>query len=438
MILNYQQTIEFLFSRLPMYQRIGPAAYKANLNNSLYLDEILGHPHRNYPCIHVAGTNGKGSVCHLLSSVFQEAGYNTGLYTSPHLLDFRERIKVNGKAADENFIISFTDKINKTIEQIKPSFFEITTAMAFQYFAEKLVDVAIIETGLGGRLDSTNIIMPVLSVITNISLEHTALLGNTIQLIATEKAGIIKKDVPVVIGRRCADIDDIFSKHSPEVFFAEDEYQCFFKGYENDFSIFDVRKNNLVIHEKLFCGLSGSYQQENLATIMKCIDILQPLFRKINYSSVKNGIKNVIKNTALYGRWQIIRKNPMIILDIAHNQDAISKMLLQLKNYHFKKLHIVLGMSSDKNHIEIIKLLPGNANYYFCKPNVPRGLDSGQLLKFAQEYNLAGIDSFTVDNGISNALSKASENDMILITGSAFTVADALNFFIQNRMITLN
>jgi len=428
--MNYTETIEYLFTRLPMFQRTGAAAYKSNLDNTIYLDKLLNHPHKNYPTIHVAGTNGKGSVSHLIASVLQESGYKTGLYTSPHLLDFRERIKINGISVSEEFVIKFTEKLKETIELIEPSFFEITVAMAFQYFAENKADVAVIETGLGGRLDSTNIIRPELAVITNVTLEHTALLGNTIEKIANEKAGIIKAEVPVVIGRKTNETDHVFLQrawqNNAEIFFAPDYFDCRFKGNDHKYSVFDVFSNGEMLYPELFCDLSGSYQSENIATALQAISILQKSFTKVDFSNISKGIKNVSKNTALHGRWEIIQEKPMLVLDIAHNPDAVKNMLRQLENHQFNKLHIVLGMSNDKNHKGVLSLFPNYATYYFCKPDVPRGLDASELTLMAKTFKLNGNNCISVDYAISEALKNANESDLILVTGSAFVVAEGL------------
>jgi len=428
--MNYKETIEYLFSRLPMYQRVGAAAYKANLDNTIYLDKLLNRLHQHYPTIHIAGTNGKGSVSHLIASVLQEAGYKTGLYTSPHLLDFRERIKINGIPVSEEFVIQFTERLRDTIEMIEPSFFEITVAMAFQYFAENKVDVAIIETGLGGRLDSTNIITPELSVITNVTLEHTALLGNTIEKIANEKAGIIKAEVPVVIGRKAYETDHVFLQkawqNNAEIFFASDDYQCKYKGLHERFSVFDVFRNGELSYPDLLCDLAGSYQSENIATALKAISILQKTFTKIDSTNIIPGIKHVSKNTSLHGRWEIVQEKPMLVLDIAHNPDAIKNMLKQLENQNFDKLNIVLGMSNDKNHKAVLSLFPHSATYYFCKPDVPRGLDAAELSLIAHTINLKGTNCNSVSIAINEAVKNTTENDLILVTGSAFVVAEAM------------
>ena len=413
-----------------MYQRIGAAAYKDNLDNSLFLDKMLGFPHKKFPSVHVAGTNGKGSVSHLIASVLQEAGYTTGLYTSPHLLDFRERIKINGKMVSEDFVIKFTHRMKETIELIEPSFFEITVAMAFQYFAENKVDVVVVETGLGGRLDSTNIIRPELSVITNVTLEHTSLLGNTVEKIANEKAGIIKNKVPVVIGRKKSATDPVFRQkarqENAEIFFTPDNFNCSFKHNYQKYSVFDVFNKDELVYTDLLCDLAGSYQSENIATALKAINILQKSFTKVDSLNITNGIKNVSKNTTLHGRWEIIQEKPMLVLDIAHNPDAVKNMLRQLENHQFNKLHIVLGMSNDKNHKEVLSLFPNSATYYFCKPDVPRGLDSAELTLMAKALNLKGINCNSVDEAINEALKNAGNTDLILVSGSAFVVAEAL------------
>jgi dihydrofolate synthase / folylpolyglutamate synthase len=427
--MDYPQTLEYIFEKLPMYHRIGQAAYKSDLNNILLLSEHLGNQHRNLNTIHIAGTNGKGSVSHMLASVLQEAGYKTGLYTSPHLIDFRERIRINGKMISEDFVICFVEQIKEFIESVQPSFFEITVGMAFSYFDLEKVDVAVIETGLGGRLDSTNIISPDLSIITNISMDHEYLLGDTIQKIAFEKAGIIKKDVPVVIGQKLEQTKSVFIDKAQSVnaplFFAEDYYQTEMTEQHSGFATFEITSDQ---HKTttVQCDLSGSYQGMNIATVMTAVDLLNKSKYKIPESAVLKGIKQAKANTGLRGRWDVLSENPMIVCDIAHNEGAITEVMNQLKICKFDHLHIVFGMSGDKDYNKVLSLLPKNADYYFARPSVPRGMDANELAIAASKNGLKGIAYGSVKDALQHARERAGSSDLILITGSAFMVADAL------------
>ena len=399
----YKDTLDYLFSQLPMYQRSGAAAYKEDIGNIIKACDILKDPHKKFKSIHIAGTNGKGSTAHMLASILQEAGLKTGLYTSPHLKDFRERIKINGKMISQNQVIEFVKKNKTEFEKINMSFFEYTVAMAFDYFAESQVDIAIIETGLGGRLDSTNIISPELSVITNIGYDHTNLLGSKLEQIAKEKAGIIKKNTPVVIGRKQEKIiNDIFK----------------ITAYNKKSKIFFSEINN-----NISCDLKGEYQNENINTTIKAIEVLN---WNIDNKNIYKGLKNVVKNTALNGRWQIISKNPHIICDTGHNQDGIKNITKQLKKINFNKLHFIFGTVKDKNIIEIIKLLPKEATYYFCAANIDRAFNASKLQEISLELNLQGNAYNSVKDAYNNAISNYKKDDLIFIGGSTFVVAEIL------------
>ena len=399
----YKDTLDYLFSQLPMYQRSGAAAYKEDIGNIIKACDILKDPHKKFKSIHIAGTNGKGSTAHMLASILQEAGLKTGLYTSPHLKDFRERIKINGKMISQNQVIEFVKKNKTEFEKINMSFFEYTVAMAFDYFAESQVDIAIIETGLGGRLDSTNIISPELSVITNIGYDHTNLLGSKLEQIAKEKAGIIKKNTPVVIGRKQEKIiNDIFK----------------ITAYNKKSKIFFSEINN-----NISCDLNGEYQNENINTTIKAIEVLN---WNIDNKNIYKGLKNVVKNTGLNGRWQIISKNPHIICDTGHNQDGIKNITKQLKKINFNKLHFIFGTVKDKNIIEIIKLLPKEATYYFCAANIDRAFNASKLQEISLELNLQGNAYNSVKDAYNNAISNYKKDDLIFIGGSTFVVAEIL------------
>lgn len=424
--MDYQETLNWLFAQLPMYQREGKAAYKANLDNTLQLDEHYGHPHLQFKTIHVAGTNGKGSVSHMLASILQEAGYKTGLYTSPHLKDFRERIKINGEMIDEQYVIDFIEDNKTLFADIRPSFFEMTVAMAFKYFADCQVDIAIIEVGLGGRLDSTNIITPLASVITNISFDHMALLGNTLEKIAGEKAGIIKPEIPVIIGTRDKEYDFVFEKkastcHS-QLTFADENWQT--ERYENG--------NYHLIHhsgwefENLESELKGMYQRKNIPAVLETILALRTKGLRISDEQIRKGIACVISNTGLLGRWQTLAEHPLTICDTGHNIDGISEITRQLKTCRYDKLHFVIGMVNDKDIDSVLHILPQEAIYYFCKASIPRAMDEHILAEKAKTANLSGNCYPTVGEAYAAARSQASPDDMIYIGGSTFVVAEVI------------
>lgn len=429
--MNYNETINWMFNKLPMYQRIGAAAYKADLNSTIKILDYLNNPQDNFKSVHIAGTNGKGSVSHSLASVFQEAGYKTGLYTSPHLRDFRERIRINGNMIPENNVVEFIDKHKSKLEELELSFFEMTVAMAFDYFKNENVDIAIIEVGMGGRLDSTNIIKPELSIITNISLDHVKFLGDSEDKIAVEKAGIIKKMIPVVIGETQIKTKDVFIEkakaENSEIFFADKIFQCE-RITENDildYQSFNIYKNNKEYINELKFPLLGNYQNKNLKTIICAIDILKNTF-SINENHIKNGLFNVIKNTSLMGRWQIIQKKPLVIADTGHNVAGITEIINQLSEINYSKLHFVLSVVNDKDIDSILQLLPKNAEYYFCKADIPRGLDVNILAEKARSSGLKGNCYNSVNEAYTTACANAKDEDLVFVGGSNFTVAEII------------
>ncbi len=429
--MDYNQTLEFLFSQLPAYHRIGKAAYKNNLDNTLALDEYTGHPHRKFISIHIAGTNGKGSVSHMLASVLQEAGYRTGLYTSPHLIDFRERIRINGEMIPENAVIDFVEEHKSFIETLKPSFFELTVSMAFDFFANQHIDIAVVETGLGGRLDSTNIITPVLSVITNIGHDHMDLLGNTLQDIAAEKAGIIKSGVQAVIGETQKETSSVFVSKATEtksdIKFADQNFSCIIEEGditrgEWEFIIRDKSGN------ESFRGitvLGGDYQKKNLVTLFQSLKSLVGILHISTYK-ISEGIKKVIINTGLSGRWQVLSNNPLTICDTGHNKEGLEYVINQINRIPKKRLHMVIGFVNDKDLSLVLPIFPQNAIYYFTKASVDRALDENILKDRAEAYGLKGSSYPDVKTAMNTASGVAAPDDLIFIGGSTFVVADAL------------
>ena len=400
--MKYEEGLNYLFSKLPMYQRTGAAAYKKDIGNIIKACKILDNPHNKFKSIHIAGTNGKGSTAHMLASIFQEAGYKTGLYTSPHLKDFRERIKIDGQLISKKDTLDFILKNKNQYEKIEMSFFEYTVAMAFDYFANENVDIAIIETGLGGRLDSTNIISPEISIITNIGYDHTNLLGNSLEEIAKEKAGIIKKNTPVIIGRKQEETEHIFKSEAKE----------------KNSSIHFCRKNF-----NYSTDLKGEYQKENLNTALQAIKILN---LNINDDIISKGLNNVVKNTGLNGRWQTIAKKPLTICDTGHNEDGIKNNIKQLKQLKFNKLHFVFGTVNDKDLRKILRLLPVKAQYYFCSADIERSLNSEKLLEESKKFKLLGERYDSVNEAYHSAQANAKKDDLIFIGGSTFIVAEVL------------
>ena len=431
--MTYQETLDYLIEKLPMFQRTGPAAYKNTLQNTLELDERYGHPHQNFKTIHVAGTNGKGSVSHMLTSIMQEAGYKTGLYTSPHLKDFRERIRINGQMISEEMVVNWVDQFvkNNSLWKISPSFFELTVAMAFDYFAQQNVDIAIIEVGLGGRLDSTNIITPEISVITNIGLDHTNLLGNTLKEIAAEKAGVIKKNIPVVIGQKQKETQKVFedkaSLGSSPLFFADDEIQIDYSMVGIDCKqIMNVNSENRILFPDLKLDLLGTYQRKNVPAVLKVIELLQKQQWAIKDEHIYEGLANCSRNTGLLGRWQILGNNPLVVCDTGHNEDGIRAIVEQIKNTAYKKLHMVFGTVGDKDPEAILKLLPQDAIYYFTKSSIPRAMDEKVLAEKAKKAGLQGKSYPTVKSAFDTAIANASSNDLVFVGGSTFIVAEIL------------
>lgn len=429
--MNYQETLDWLFSQLPMYQRQGKAAYKADLYNTLELDEYFNYPHKRFKSIHVAGTNGKGSVSHMLASILQETGLKVGLYTSPHLKDFRERIRINGEMISEDEVVRFVENHKLKFEEINPSFFEMTVALAFDYFARMNIDIAVVEVGMGGRLDSTNIINPDLSVITNIGLDHTAFLGDSLEVIAKEKAGIIKENVPVVIGESQVETEPVFfefaNKKNSKIYFADKEYiiDYILESIDNK-QVFNVKLNDKIVYPNLKLDLLGSYQKRNVIAVLKSIDVLKEAGYKIGLVSVFNGLEKVITNTGLLGRWQILGFNPTIICDTGHNVEGITYILEQIKQTPYKKLHFVFGVVDDKNIDKILALLPEDATYYFTRADIPRALDQNTLKEKANEYNLIGESYEKVEIALKNAKKNVEHNDLIFIGGSTFVVAEVV------------
>lgn len=438
--MNYEETLSYLYQQLPLFTRIGAAAYKKDITNTILLCNALNNPQNKFKSIHIAGTNGKGSTSHLLASILQESGLKVGLYTSPHLKDFRERIKINGEMIPENEIVSFVADYKSLFDAIQPSFFEWTVALCFKYFANQKVDIAVIETGLGGRLDSTNIINPLLSVITNIGWDHTDLLGNSLPEIAFEKAGIIKNNIPIVIGEKNDEINIVFEKKAnecnSELIFAQDQIDIeIFTTINNEvevkFSPNHLFKNDIANDFKnsnysITCPLGGIYQQNNFKTVLVACHQLEKIGLINHFDSIKLGFKNVIKNTGLLGRWQVVGNNPTIICDTGHNVNGIAYIVKQLEIQKFNKLHMIIGMVKDKDIANILKLLPTNANYYWCKAQLPRALNENELQQQAKVFGLSGLAFETVEQAVKEAKINAGENDLIFIGGSTFVVAEAL------------
>jgi len=426
--MNYQETIHYLFTRLPMFSRIGLAAFKKDLTNTITLCEQLGNPHKKFKSIHIAGTNGKGSVSHMLAAILQTAGYKTGLYTSPHLKDFRERIKVNGEMVSENFIIDFTERIKPLIEEIEPSFFEITVAMAFEYFAMQQVDIAVIEVGLGGRFDSTNIITPEISIITNIGWDHMNILGDSLEKIAFEKAGIIKQDVPVIIGEYSSETKNVFEKIIAEkkapIHFATQTMNVADWKWENHELIVEVAEKVKTDHKIFHLDLPGIYQTKNLLTLLESVSVLNQLGFSLKEKDIHYGLQKTKKITGLHGRWEIIHEHPTIVLDVGHNEDGIKQLVQQIELSAYKETHIILGVVKDKEVEKVLKLLPHSAHYYFTQATIPRALPAEQLKQKAEIFNLKGEVFEEVNIALKTAMVKATKEDLIIVCGSVFLVGE--------------
>lgn len=427
--MTYEQTLDYLYNQMPEYQRIGHSAYKPGLDNSFRLDEIFDKPHQKFKTIHVGGTNGKGSTSHLLAAILQKSGYKTGLYTSPHLVDFRERIRINGKMISKTFVIDFVEKFKAQFEPVMPSFFELTMEMAFLYFALEKVDVAVVEVGLGGRLDSTNIISPDLSVITNIGFDHTQYLGGTLMKIASEKAGIIKPKTPVVIGEADGEIRDVFiekakQEEAPILF---SDALCGFKAEKT----IDGWKFSSSDFPDVVSELSGFAQEKNARTVLTAVKVLRESGYEISDEAVVDGFGQVIELTGLSGRWQILQKAPRVICDTGHNAHAMRYIVNQLRKENYHELHIVFGMVNDKDIDAVLKLLPQNARYYFTRAAIERAIDEKELASKAAAFNLKGVCFENVESAVKSAKENADKNDLIFIGGSSFIVADALPLFVK-------
>jgi dihydrofolate synthase/folylpolyglutamate synthase len=426
--MDYEETLSWLYARLPMFTRIGAAAYKPDLNNTIRLLESIGNPHQHLKCIHIAGTNGKGSTSNMLAAALQAAGYKTGLYTSPHLIDFRERIRINGEMITKEFVVEFTERYKAVFDEIQPSFFEMTVALCFDYFSKNNIDIAVIETGLGGRLDSTNVIMPMLSIITNIGYDHMHLLGDTLPAIAAEKAGIIKKNIPVVIGESSAETDAVFIDKAESagsaIIFADRSVKIIEKDMSLQRMIVDVVADGRVWLSNLEVSLCGSYQKKNLATTLQALSMLEGI--SISEEQLRYGLSHICELTGFAGRWQVIHKKPLAIADTGHNAHGLAQAMQQLLSLPHQKLHIVFGVVADKVLDDILKLLPHEAIYYLCAPNLPRALG---VYKLAKAFEGSG-KTFTVYNSVTEAyheaLSCAKNEDIVFAGGSTFVVGEIL------------
>ena len=430
--MSYQQTLDYLFARLPMFQRVGAAAYKANLDNTIQIAELLGRPHLKLKCIHVAGTNGKGSSSHMLAAILQTAGYKTGLYTSPHLIDFRERIKINGKMIPKKYVQEFVETHKEAFESIEPSFFEWTVGLALDYFAKEEVDVAVIEVGLGGRLDSTNIITPKACLITNISFDHMNLLGDSLEKISFEKAGIIKLRVPVVISQYQSETAPVFNTvakaQKAPIEFADKNYKLLeSKIHKEVLQIKLLHKSNNVV-ETYELDLIGNYQIKNLLGVLNVMEFVRKAGFIVEEEHVKNALRHVIPLTGLKGRWQKLSDKPLIIADTGHNEDGIKQVIENINHIPHQQLHMVFGTVNDKDIEKILMLLPKKANYYFVKADIPRALSENELQKQAQKHNLKGEAFDSVEKGLKAAKKAAEKGDLIFVGGSTFVVGDALQF----------
>jgi dihydrofolate synthase / folylpolyglutamate synthase len=431
--MTYKQTLEYFYLQLPMFHRVGAAAYKENLENTKEICRLLGNPERNFRSIHVAGTNGKGSTSHLLSSILMESGLRTGLFTSPHLKDFRERITINGRKIPKNDVIQFTEKYKRNFAEIMPSFFEMTFGLAAWWFEREKIDIAVIETGMGGRLDSTNVIIPELSIITNIGFDHMQFLGNTLEAIAKEKAGIIKTSIPVVIGESQPETLPVFSEYACKMnsylYIADQNFSIhnsFLTQHRTPLLNIDVLRQGEHFISNLKSPLSARYQLKNIITVIQSVEVMRLRNINIDDNYLKTGIRRVIKNTGLKGRWQTLSQKPLTIADIGHNAAGIREVIEQLKIVSFNNLHFVLGVVNDKDVDAMLKLLPADACYYFCKADIPRGLDAGLLAAKAKSLGLRGEIYPSVKNALENARYKADANDLVFVGGSAFVVAEVV------------
>jgi dihydrofolate synthase / folylpolyglutamate synthase len=435
--MNYESCMAFLYGHLPMYQRTGPAAYKKDLGNTLKLCSFLGNPHMHFPSVHVAGTNGKGSVCHMLAAVLQQNGYRTALYTSPHLLDFRERIRINGKKVSKKFVIAFVEKIRDMIHEIQPSFFEITVAMAFEYFAQEKADIAIIETGLGGRLDSTNVISPLLSLITSVSFDHENMLGNSLAQIAGEKAGIIKNTTPLIVSRNPAECIAVFEAKAAAmnstIIQAEDEFQVSYEGFRgrhSHHSVIDRQSNHTW---DIHLDLHGAFQASNLALLFSALRLLSDKDFNIRPEAVTEALSRIKTLSGLRGRMEYLSENPDILIDIAHNEEALRALFAFVRKHIVpSKLWVIFGCSEDKNLQRIMPHLEAKAKYFLVKPEVPRGMETEKLFGFFERAALDALPCNKIEEAFLRAEREWKQGDLILVCGSAFLVADAIKYW-ENR-----
>lgn len=429
--MNYQSALQYLYDNIPMFHRIGPAAFKPDLSNSLALSDYLGQPEKSFKTIHIAGTNGKGSTAHMLAAVLQASGLKVGLYTSPHYKDFRERIKINGAYISENEVVDFVERIKPFVNEYQPSFFELTVGMAFEHFRRHKVDIAVVEVGMGGRLDATNIISPECSVITNIGFDHEQFLGNTLAKIAGEKAGIIKNNIPTVIGEYNKETRAVFEniafERSSNVIFSEDNYSCHQLDNDGIYSTFTVWNNNEQVFENLQLDLCGPYQEKNLLTVLSTIEVLQKIGYQISRQNIFDALANIRALTKILGRWDILQlQNPMIIADSAHNSHGLAYVKKALSRIVYNNLHIVFGMVSDKAPEKLLTEFPADAKFYFCKADLPRALNAETLKEAAQNLGLSGEAYPSVKDALETAKKNADENDLIFIGGSIFVVAEIL------------
>jgi dihydrofolate synthase/folylpolyglutamate synthase len=445
--MTYPETIDYLYSQLPLFTRVGASAYKANLDNTIELCKRLGNPQDKFKSVHVGGTNGKGSTSHMLAAIFQTAGYKTGLYTSPHLKDFRERIRINGQMISEQEVTDFVAVHRRDFDEIQPSFFEMTVALAFDFFAKEKVDIAIIEVGLGGRLDSTNIIAPLLSIITNIGWDHMNILGDTLQLIAGEKAGIIKPGIPVIIGERQPEVEQVFiekaAQEGSRISFASEllrsevrEQRLEIRGQGIEESVKDfleVAVTHLLPTSDfrlptsyLQLDLPGSYQLKNIKTVLCAVDELRLQGFEISEQHVKRALSQVKTLTGLHGRWEILSRNPLTICDTGHNSEGVQEVLQNIASVKYEHLHFVIGVVNDKDISKILAMLPVDATYYFCRPDIPRGLEAENLKKKAASFGLTGETYPSVKAALAAAQQNADKNDLVFVGGSTFVVAEVI------------
>ncbi|RFZ82141.1 bifunctional folylpolyglutamate synthase/dihydrofolate synthase [Mucilaginibacter terrenus] len=435
--MDYKATLDFLYTQLPMFTRVGASAFKKDLTNTLALCNRLDNPQHKFKSIHVGGTNGKGSTSHMLAAILQSAGYKTGLYTSPHLKDFRERIRVNGKMISEQTVIDFVADHKHDFEEIEPSFFEMTVALAFDVFAKEKVDIAVVEVGLGGRLDSTNVITPLLSVITNIGWDHMNMLGDTLQLIAGEKAGIIKPGVPVVVGEYQPDVAGVFmhkaEQEGSRIEFASEDWEIVSQSSDTKTLRVEVQKQVLptfafsedpVLHLQL--DLPGSYQAKNLKTVLSAVEELREQGYNITDEHIATALKQVKTLTGLHGRWEVLNTSPLTICDTGHNPEGIQEVLKNIASVKYSKLHFVIGMVNDKDIRKVLNMLPANATYYFCRPDIPRGLEAESLKQQANAIGLNGTVYASVKEAVAAAKVAADNNDLVFIGGSTFVVAEVV------------